>query len=253
MNRNDVLVADVKALFDVGESAGLSMRLLGGLAVRMVCPSSANPPFDRACSDADCVVLADSTKVQSFLCAQGWIPAAEFNLYNGDRRLLFMSPGGSKLDVFLNGFSMCHDFVFTGRIPPQGYAVYPADLILTKLQIHEVNHKDLQDAACVFLDHCVCEGGEVPDRLETGINADYIAGLCSADWGLQHSLVANLEKTIHWSNHAGLGEADLAKINDRIAALVARIHGREKTLAWRSRAILGSRLKWYRDVEEVDR
>jgi len=117
VNQNDALIAGVKALIDTGESAGLSMRLLGGLAIRLVCPSSANPPFDRACSDADCVVVADSGTVQGFLGTQGWIPEAEFNLYNGDRRLLFMSPGGIKLDVFLNGFSMCHDFVFTDRIP----------------------------------------------------------------------------------------------------------------------------------------
>jgi hypothetical protein len=258
VNQNDVLLAGVKALIDAGESAGLSLRLLGGLAIRLVCPSSAQAPFDRVCSDADCVVVADPGAVQAFLLAQGWIPEAEFNLYNGDRRLLFTSPEGTKLDVFIKIFSMCHDFDFTRRIPPQGYTVYPADLVLTKLQIHEVNDKDLQDAACVFLDNEVCGAGVASgktagDRLQEGINADYIAELCSADWGLEYSLVANLKKTLAWTIRAGLGPLDLATVHDRITGLIARIQEHEKTLSWRSRALLGTRLKWYRDVEEVDR
>jgi hypothetical protein len=258
VNRNDELLAGVKALIDAGESAGLSLRLLGGLAVQLACPSSSTPPFQRSCSDADCIVTADPGKVQAFIRSQGWIPEEEFNLYNGDRRLLFVSPGGSKLDVFINIFSMCHDFDFAGRIPPQGYTVNPADLVLTKLQIHEVNDKDLQDAACVFLDHQLCPDNDISSKDEAGlgeagINAAYIASLCASDWGLQHSLVINLEKTAAWADHAGLGSTGLALIHQRIADLAARIHGQGKTIAWRSRAILGTRVKWYQDVEEVDR
>jgi len=260
VSKNDALIAGVKALIDAGEEEGLRLRLLGGLAVRLACPSSARPPFDRTCSDADCVVVADPGKVQAFIGSQGWLPEAEFNLYNGDRRLLFTSPEGNKLDVFIKVFGMCHDFDFSRRIPKFGYTVYPADLVLTKLQIHEVNDKDLQDAACVFLDHDTGTADPAPGNNtsgvlvdEEGMNSGYIAGLCSADWGLQHSLVLNLEKTIAWTDQAGLGEAEAATIHDRIDGLLARIQEQEKTLAWRSRAILGSRLKWYRDVEEVDR
>lgn len=264
---NDELITGVKALIDAGETAGFSLRLLGGLAVRLACPSASTTPFYRSCSDADCIGAADPCQVQAFIQSQGWLPEAEFNLYNGDRRLLFMSPGGSKLDVFIKVFSMCHDFDFTRRIPPVGYTVHPADLVLTKLQIHEINDKDLQDAACIFLDHHVFGEAIVPDEgvaegtncsvgvdmSETGINADYIAGLCAADWGLQYSLVSNLDKTLAWTDRAGLGAVEATVIRSRIAGLVSRIHSQQKTLAWRSRAILGSRLRWYREVEEVDR
>lgn len=250
MNRNDELIAGAKALIDAGETAGLKLRLLGGLAVRLACASAARPPFERVYSDADCIVASDPDTVQTFIRGQGWIPEAEFNLYNGDKRLLFMSPRGIKLDIFLNVFSLCHDFDFSGRIPSQGYTVDPADLVLTKLQIHEVNDKDLQDAACVFLDFDVC--GE-SSSCEAGIDAGYIAGLCSADWGLEHSLVCNLKKTASWTCRAGLGVVEATAVQDRITRLVNRIHRHEKTLAWRSRAILGTRLRWYQEVEEVER
>lgn len=253
MNKNEELLAGVKDLIDAGETAGLSLRLLGGLAVRLICPSSASAPFERNCSDADCVVAADSGAVQAFIRAHGWSPDAEFNLYNGDRRLLYTSSDGSKLDVFIKIFSMCHDFDFTRRIPAQGYTVYPADLVLTKLQIHEVNEKDLQDAACVFLDFDLADTDVGTVSGGQGINASYIAGLCSMDWGLQHSLVSNLEKTAAWAESAGLEAVDTAVIHDRIAGLVARIQGQGKSLAWRSRAIVGTKLRWYQEVEEVDR
>lgn len=253
VNKNDALIAGAKALIDAGEAAGLSLRLLGGLAVQLTCPSSNSPPFRRTCSDADCVVVADPGAVQAFILSQGWTADAEFNLYNGDRRLLFTSPDGNKLDVFIKIFSMCHDFDFSARVPSQGYTVYPADLVLTKLQIHEVNEKDLQDAACVFLDFDIADSEVGTGPGGAGINASYIAGLCAADWGLQYSLVSNLKKTAAWTDLAGLGAARAATIQNRIAALVARIHGQKKSLAWRSRALVGAKLKWFQEVEEVDR
>ena len=252
MNKNEELLIAVKALIDAGEAAGIRLRLLGGLAVRQACPSATFTAFSRDCSDADCIVAADPGRVQAFIQSQGWLPEAEFNLYNGDRRQLFLLPKGDKLDVFINIFSMCHDFNFMGRIPPSGYTVYPADLVLTKLQIYAINEKDLQDAACVFLDHEVC-GAWSSGKSEAGIEADYIARLCSEDWGLEHSLVTNLEKTKAWANRAGLDTAKRTRILTGIDKLVDSIKGHNKSLAWRSRSILGTRLRWYRDVEEVDR
>jgi hypothetical protein len=136
-----------------------------------------------------------------------------------------------------------------------------------------VNDKDLQDAACVFLDHEVYPDSEEPDNggtgtleavrpasgildengLEPGINAAYIAGLCAADWGLHHSISTNLGKTAQWASRSGLASAVVAVIQHRIAVLEKRMHSQVKTMAWRSRAVLGTKLRWYRDVEEVDR
>ena len=56
-----------------------------------------------------------------------------------------------------------------------------SDLLLTKMQIVEVNEKDLLDVVAIFIDYDVVDN-------EQGINFQYISKLTSNDWGLQKTL-----------------------------------------------------------------
>jgi flagellar biosynthesis chaperone FliJ len=46
---------------------------------------------------------------------------------------------------------------------------------------------------------------------------------------------------------------DIQNINDRITTLEQMIEKAPKTLAWKARAAIGTRVQWYNDVEEVER
>ncbi|MBU0928587.1 MAG: hypothetical protein KKA67_12615 [Spirochaetes bacterium] len=262
MPRTEGLLEEIGALIDAADRAGLPLRLIGGLGVRSSCPSAARPPFAREYSDADCVSTADSAPLQRFIAGQGWKPDREFNMYNGDRRLLFASPAGAKLDVFVGAFRMCHEFRFEGRMPAARRAALPADLLLTKLQIHEINEKDLSDAACVFLDFDILDRG-VSDREAlgagrtgyepaSGVEADYIAAACARDWGVYRSITGNLDKTASWVGAAVADAAWSETILGRIARLRDAIDAKEKGVAWRIRSAIGPRARWYEEVEEVD-
>jgi hypothetical protein len=76
--------------------------------------------------------------------------------------------------------------------------------------------------------------------------------LCAEDWGLWRTATMNLEKLERFAgNHPKLDEEQKARLLSRVNALYRRLDAEPKSLAWRVRARIGDRVKWYNDVEEV--
>ncbi len=78
------------------------------------------------------------------------MPETEFNVLNGNQRLMFYH-GETKIDIFVDTFRMCHTLHLAGRIAEADLTLPPADLLLTKLQVAEINIKDLTDIAALLL------------------------------------------------------------------------------------------------------
>jgi hypothetical protein len=118
---------------------------------------------------------------------------------------------------------------------------------LEKLQIVQINERDLKDLAVLFLEHEV--GTDTPDT----IDADRIARLLARDWGFHHTVTRNLTRLRAFieGQHA-LQEEDRVTIRRRISNLEGRIDAAPKTLRWRLRARVGPRIQWYRDVSEME-
>lgn len=244
------LTAEAHALIDAARSKGLNARLIGGLAVRELCPSARNALFERRCGDIDLVTTAKSAEVESALIEAGCTPNREFNLYNGHARMLFVSPGGHKLDVFVGTFKMCHSIQFAAYLPEVGYAVFPAELLLTKLQIHETNDKDFNDAAAILYDH-------PPTDDDSGVNATRVARLCGVDWGLYRTVTTNLQALENWcltTLHASGAEGRVAaeRVGSAATILQERIEAEPKSARWKARALIGPALRWYELPEEVE-
>ena len=60
--------------------------------------------------------------------------------------------------------------------------------MLTKLQIIELNEKDIRDTVLLF------HGHPIEDRDDGAVNGAQIAALCADDWGLWRTITANLER-----------------------------------------------------------
>jgi hypothetical protein len=235
---------EARELISAADRTGLSLRLIGGLGVSFRCPSAGAPPFARDYSDIDCVALAKPRALADFLETEAWAPSREFNLYNGDARLLYTSPEGTKLDVFIDRFDMCHEICFIGRMPADSPAAYASELLMTKLQIRDITGKDLSDAACLLWDCRLC-------RDDSGLNVDRIVHACAQDWGMYRSFTINLEKVVAWAG-ARPDCAEIASaVSERVRELAAAIEKREKPLAWRLRAAVGDKLRWYTEVDQT--
>jgi hypothetical protein len=76
----------------------------------------------------------------------------------------------------------------------------------------------------------------------------YVAHLASHDWGLQYTCALRLSDVCRWAT--AHKERDLSDVVARGASLVSRaVESWPKTLRWRLRAILGSRLRWHAEPE----
>src|SRR5262249_5851776 len=120
-----------------------------------------------------------------------YVPDKMFNATQGDTRLYYHAPDGSyHLDVFVEKFVMSHEFPFGSRLDTEPYTLPAADLLLTKLQIAELNRKDSSDTTMLLADHELAET-DGPGVL----NVRHVSKLCGENWGLYTTVTDNLETT----------------------------------------------------------
>jgi hypothetical protein len=139
---------------------------------------------------------------------------------------------------------MCHEIPLEQRLTVNAGTVPLAELLLTKLQIIELNEKDVRDTVALFHEHEVT--GD-----DSGVNAARVAELCGADWGLWRTITANLENVRAHLDRYALAPDESARVNARLEAVEERIEAAPKSRAWRLRARVGERVKWYETPEEV--
>ena len=175
----------------------------------------------------------------------GYEPHVGFNAMNARERLLFFDePNQRQLDVFVGSFRMCHEIPLEQRLTVDAATVPLAELLLTKLQIIELNEKDVRDTVVLFLEHDVT--GD-----DSGLNGFRVAELCAADWGLWRTITANLENVRSHLDRYALAPDETKRVNEGLDAVQERIEAAPKSRAWRLRARVGERVKWYEIPEEV--
>lgn len=166
-----------------------------------------------------------------------------FNTLNGDRRQLYLdAANGRQVDVFIDVMRMCHVIDLRRRLDLGGPCLAPADLLLSKLQIYEINKKDMVDVVALLLDHVIA------DHDDDAINARYVARLAADDWGLHRTLQLNSERLRGIVQELPVDEARVLR---RLDELWSSIDAEPKSLRWRLRARVGDRLSWYELPEEV--
>lgn len=243
-------LADVQheALRVVGlaEDGGLTARLIGGTAVAQHCHGEQPEALRRACADIDVVVRrADQRKFRSLLEASGYTPDHGFNAIHGARRLLYYDhSNGRQLDVFVGEFRMCHQLDLDDRLTLDPVTLTPADLLLTKLQVVEVNAKDLTDAASVLLWHEIAD-----ERSGDVVGIDRLVDVTSRDWGWFVTFTENLAKIDQVL--LGLSGAETALVTARAAQIRQALAQAPKSVRWRARARIGRHVPWYELPEEV--
>jgi hypothetical protein len=238
-------VAESRRLVAAATDAGLTVRVLGGVAVCLQ-SSSDGPLPARTCGDIDIAMRRDGgRKLGELLKSLGYVDDEMFNALHAARRLVFYDEVNQrKLDVFVGVFSMCHNIPIADRLERDPLTVPLAELLLTKLQIVELNERDQRDIYNLTLHHHLSDGDG------TGIESDYIAGLCAKDWGLWRTSKATIERCL--ANLAGysLPKDSSQRIADRLAALWQRIEAAPKSAKWRLRSRVGDRVRWYDEPEE---
>jgi hypothetical protein len=251
-SRGDDIGAEAARLAAAALAGRLQVRLMGGVAIWLTSPSVRRPPYERGYRDLDFVAASrDRRALATLLDSMGYLPDRLFNALHGARRLNFAHPDGRwAIDVIFDELRMSHRIDLRGRLEGAQPTLDMADLLLTKLQIWEINLKDVGDAVCLLADHALSNAATGPTS--ESIDLARITALCSADWGLARTVDRNLGKVIDQARAAPPVGASL----DAAAAgatLRGAIEAVPKTLGWRARARLGERIRWYETPEEVGR
>lgn len=226
-------------------AGGVTARALGGVAVAMRCEHARTPgPLARTWSDLDLMIDRASTAViGGAMEAAGYEGERRFNALHGHARMMFARPDGAHVDVFVEEFAMCHKLSLGPRLHVHDATVPLADLLLTKLQVAELNAKDVTDAAALLLDH------ELTDD-ERGINVAYIGELVGQDWGWWRTVDENVRKLGSLIVGLPLDPDRAAHLRAQMDELLGCMERAPKSMRWRIRARAGDRLPWRDEPEE---
>jgi hypothetical protein len=238
------VITEAERIAAAARVARVPVKLVGGAAVNLHSPSARQAPLRRKYGDLDFVASSkQQAAVQKLFESLGYEGDRRFNTLNGHQRLLYLDGvNGRQIDVFIDRMKMCHVIELANRLGHDGPTLTPADLLLSKLQVFEVNMKDLVDTVALLLDH------PIADHDDDAIDAAYLGKLTSEDWGLHRTLQLNTAKV---RNAVKELEVDGDRVNQRLDELWTRIDARPKSLRWKVRARVGDRVSWYELPEEV--
>ena len=227
--------------------AGLGLKLLGGLAVRVLCPDF--PPRLRRDQDIDYACLSkERKKVAAYLESSGCEPDRRFNNLNGDRQMYFAAPSGRPIDLMVDRLTMCHTLDLRPPFSRMPLTIDAMDVLLSTLQRLETTEKDRLAVSHPLAAMPLC--GSWPVSLDN----DRACRLVGSGWGWWRTVTGNLTKLPALIEE----RPELVPPGDEIKhpgaqaqRLLELAEETPKSVKWRLRANVGDRVRWYELPEEV--
>jgi len=246
---------EIQRIISVADERKVPLRILGGAAIRMHCPKyeSLYEKLKRVPKhDMDFVTYGKFRPLTKKLFIDlGYEPYISLMLTGatGRHRQIFNDKEGNKaIDVFLGKLEMCHVIDFEGRLEVDSPTVPLAELFLQKLQVVQLNEKDVQDTIILLMEH------DIGDSDKEEVNGNQVASTLAKEWGFYYTVTVNLDKIRKFLNdYQTLSESDKKIVTERIDKIRKLIEAAPKTMAWKMRARVGPSVKWYNVVEEVQR
>jgi hypothetical protein len=246
-------VAESEAIIAAAAERGLHLRLLGALAVIKQCPGGVwlLEKTNRVLTDLDFMGYdKEIRKVEAMFAELGYEVlggrGVTMDVWVGRR--IFHDPAGARrrVDVFLDRLDFCHPIELKGRLELDAMTIPLTDILLEKLQIVEINEKDLKDLVVLLLEHDLAEDHE-PGRFDLS----YIVSLLSADWGFSYTVSLNFDRIRRYMDTIPeLSSEQKAVVGQRLDAIWQRVEAAPKGLKWRMRARVGPSRRWYNEVGE---
>ena len=235
--------SEATRIVELASGRGVPVRVMGGVAVGLCCPSAQSPPLARPYRDIDFAGRSDQGRqITAVFESAGYEADAEFNALHGRHRMFFWDPvNGREADVFLDRFDMCHTFDFRKRLELTSPTLPVADLLLFKLQVMETNEKDCQDAVALLADQSLASDGLDPPG---------VARFLAADWGWWRTVTLVLDRVESYAQGLA-GFAHGSRVVENIGALRAAIDAEPKSARWRMRARVGEKKRWYETPEDA--
>jgi hypothetical protein len=128
------------------------------------------------------------------------------------------------------------------------YTLDVLDVLLSKLQIVELNDKDVRDIVYLLSAYPVLSGAEAGT-----ISLDLFLPIVAQDWGWWRTATMNLEKVRRLASEGADRLVPAGARYDPAAQasiLAGAAHEVPKSRRWKVRARVGDRIRWYQEPEE---
>lgn len=244
-------INEAKKIIEHAKKHGVSLRLIGALAFHLRCPefNYIHEQWGRVFTDTDFVARSeDGPTLIKVYRELGYQDDEMITTLYGEKRLIFDHPEtGFHSDIFFNCLDFCHVLPLRERLDIDELTIPLAELFLEKMQIVEINAKDIIDTIMLTREHPVGEGDD-----ET-INGPIIGRVLASEWGFWRTVTGNMEKveaTLEQTEF--LQDGDRADVREKLHRIRKFIDDTPKPLAWRLRSKIGDKIKWYKDVDELD-
>lgn len=237
------------AIVEQARQHRIELRILGSLAYRLHCPDRLDlfEKMERDLTDVDLAARGDQRKeIRKFLEELGYVIDQDMLVTTEGKRYVFGDPSSNMaVDVFFDELFFCHAIPLRDRLELDYPTITPTDLLLEKMQIVEINPKDVKDSLVLLLEHAI--DSESPDA----IDGPYIAKLLAGDWGFYFTVTRNLDQLRHHvADYGALDEGESKIVAGKIEELERIIEEAPKSSRWKLRARIGPRVKWYQEVAE---
>ena len=250
--RPEAYLEEARRLTDEAQRQGLILRVMGPIALHFHFPEHVDlyrrleRLGERVFTDIDYAAYGKHRgKLVPFFEAQGYEYDKRTMMIYGQNRHIYFSDRIPMIDVFYDGLWMNHWVDYRNRLEFHPYCVSLTDLLLQKLQIVQINDKDLKDCMVLLWAAPVGEG-------DVGmINAGYVAGLMAHDWGFYYTATTNLKRVKEAMEKVPALTADhRAVIGEKADQIIKYIEDAPKSIKWKWRARTGPKRPWYNEVSD---
>ena len=248
----EVFLDEARRLIGEAQKQGFVLRVMGPIALHFYFPQHVDlyrrmeRLGERVFTDIDFAAYGKyKSALPKFFQAQGYAYDPQLLMLFGQNRHVYFAGRVPMVDIFYDGLWMNHWVDYRNRLEFDPLCVSLTDLLLQKLQIVQINDKDLKDCMLLLLAAPVGEA-------DVGtINTRYVAGLFSWDWGFYHTATTNLRRVQEAMERVVvLGPEQRAVIAAKVQQLLQAIEAEPKKLKWKLRAKVGTRQRWYNEVSD---
>jgi hypothetical protein len=248
----EVYLEEARRLIEAAQQQGLILRVMGPIALHYYFPDYVDlyqrmeRLGERVFTDIDYAAYGKHRgKLVGFFQSQGYDYDRRTMMLFGQNRHIYFSERIPMIDVFFDRLDMNHCVDYKGRLEIHPYCVSLTDLLLQKLQIVQINDKDLKDGMLLLL------AAPVGDDDRDQINRRYVAKIMADDWGFYYTATTNLGRIkAAMAGVAALSDEQRATISTKADLILRAIEDAPKSGRWKRRAQVGTKKPWYNEVSD---
>lgn len=247
-------IEEAEECVKTASAKSLHLRVMGGLAIFMH-SREFQPLWEKlgrlgkkVFTDIDFVSYGkDRAELIEFFKARNYYINQKMLYLYGKGRQIYYGEKIPMVEIFFDKLEMNHIVNFKNRLDADYPTIPLTELLLQKLQMVKINEKDIKDVIILLRAHEI--GTDDKDQ----INREAVGSHLLSDWGFHYTATTNLKKIKDiLGQYSALGDGDIKVVEDRLDDLLDYLENEPKSMKWKMRALVGTKMQWYNEVDEWD-